>query len=38
MLKKIVFLYEDSERPNQKIREITGDKSFGETILKRKTF
>lgn len=37
MLKKIVFLYEDSERPNQKIREITGDKSFGETILKRKT-
>ena len=37
MLKKVVFIYEDSERPNQKIKEITGNKSFGETILKRKT-
>lgn len=37
MLRKVVFLYEDSERPNQKIKEITGNKSFGETILKRKT-
>ena len=37
MLKKIVFLYEDSDRPNQKIKEITGNKTFGETILKRKT-
>lgn len=37
MLKKVVFVYEDSEKPNQKIREITGNKSFGETILKRKT-
>ena len=38
MLRKVVFLYEDSERPNQKIKEITGHKTFGETILKRKTF
>ncbi len=37
MFKKIVFIYEDSERPNQKIKEITGNKTFGETILKRKT-
>lgn len=37
MFKKVVFIYDDSQRPNQKIREITGDKSFGETILKRKT-
>ena len=37
MFKKVVFIYDDSERPNQKIKEITGDKSFGETILKRKT-
>ena len=37
MLKKVVFIYEDSERPNQKVKEITGNKSFGETILKRKT-
>ncbi|MBQ2801116.1 MAG: hypothetical protein IJF03_06985 [Lachnospiraceae bacterium] len=36
MLRKVVFLYEDSERPNQKIKEITGNKTFGETILKRK--
>lgn len=37
MLRRVVFLYEDSERPNQKIKEITGNKTFGETILKRKT-
>lgn len=37
MLKKIVFIYEDSKRPNSKVREITGDKTYGQTILKRKT-
>lgn len=37
MLKRIVFVYEDSKRPNSKVREITGDKTYGQTILKRKT-
>ncbi|MBQ7581607.1 MAG: hypothetical protein IJU25_02175 [Lachnospiraceae bacterium] len=36
-MKKTVILYDDSRIPERMIRNITGNKSFGETIYKRKT-
>lgn len=37
MLKKVVVIYDDTEKPNKQVKNITGSKSFGETIYKRKT-
>ncbi len=37
MLKSIVVVYDDLEKPNNEIRNISGNKSFGEIIFKRKT-
>ncbi len=34
-MKKIIVIYDDSRKPNQEIRNITGKKSFGNTIFKR---
>lgn len=36
-MKKTVILYDDSRKPDGMIRNITGNKSFGETIYKRKS-
>ena len=37
MNKKVIIAYNDSRQPNKSIRSITGDKSYGEAIFKRKT-
>ncbi len=34
-MKNVIVIYDDRKMPNRKIRTITGDKSYGETILKR---
>ena len=34
-MKKVVLIYDDRRMPGKQIRSITGDRSFGETILKR---
>ncbi|MFT3982534.1 MAG: hypothetical protein QM697_01395 [Lachnospiraceae bacterium] len=34
-MKKIIVIYDDSRKPNQEIKNITGKKSFGNTIFKR---
>ncbi len=34
-MKKVTIIYDDRIMPGNRIRSITGDKSFGETILKR---
>lgn len=36
-MKDVYVIYDDLKRPNREIRTITGDKSYGETILKRVT-
>lgn len=36
-MKKIVFVYDDIVTPSKEIQNITGGKSFGNTIYKRKT-
>lgn len=36
-MKKIVVIYDDSQKPNREISMITGNKSYGETIFKRVT-
>lgn len=36
-MKKIVVIYDDSQKPNKEIATITGNKSYGETIFKRVT-
>ena len=36
-MKKITVIYDDSSRPSGDIREITGEKSFGRIIYRRKT-
>ena len=34
-MKQVMIVYDDRKMPERKIRSITGEKSFGETILKR---
>ena len=34
-MKQVMIIYDDRKMPDRKIRSITGEKSFGETILKR---
>ena len=34
-MRKVTVIYDDSRKPNQDIRNITGKKSFGNTIFKR---
>ncbi|MCR5419288.1 MAG: aminoglycoside phosphotransferase family protein [Lachnospiraceae bacterium] len=34
-MKNVTVIYDDRTMPGRKVRSITGDKSFGETILKR---
>lgn len=34
-MRKVIVIYDDSRKPNQDIRNITGKKSFGNTIFKR---
>ncbi len=34
-MKKVIVIYDDRRMPGRKIRTITGEKSFGETIVKR---
>ena len=34
-MRKVLFIYDDSIKPNQDIKSITGKKSFGNTIFKR---
>ncbi len=34
-MKQVLIIYDDRKMPDRKIRSITGEKSFGETILKR---
>ncbi len=34
-MKDIIIIYDDSQKPNQDIRCITGEKTFGDTIFKR---
>jgi hypothetical protein len=36
-MKKIVVIYDDSQKPNKEISTITGNKSYGDTIFKRVT-
>ena len=36
-MKDIIIIYDDSRRPNQEIKSITGEKTFGDTIYKRVT-
>lgn len=36
-MKDIIIIYDDSRKPNQEIRSITGEKTFGDTIFKRVT-
>ncbi|MDO5573948.1 MAG: hypothetical protein Q4G60_08210 [bacterium] len=36
-MKDIIIIYDDSQKPNQDIRCITGEKTFGDTIFKRVT-
>lgn len=36
-MKKVVVIYDDSRKPDQEIRVITGHKSFGNTIFKRQS-
>ena len=36
-MKDIIIIYDDSQKPNQDIRCITGEKTFGDTIFKRIT-
>lgn len=35
-MKKVLLVYDDTTKPNDRIRTIIGNKSFGEMILKRK--
>lgn len=37
MAKKLIVVYDDTRKPNSRVRSITGGKSFGETIYKRVT-
>ena len=37
MKKKVLVLYDDRIRPNEKIAQISGDKSYGSIIFKQKT-
>ena len=37
MSKKVVVIYDDTHKPSKEIASITGGKSFGETIFKRKS-
>ena len=37
MNKKVTVVYDDTRKPNREIASITGNKSFGDTIFKRKT-
>lgn len=37
MTKQVLIVYDDTRIPNNKIKSITGGKSFGETIFKRQT-
>lgn len=37
MLKKVLFIYDDSIEPSREVKSITGGKSFGNTIFKRVT-
>lgn len=37
MIRKAVIVYDDSRRPGRDIAGITGSKSFGQTIYKRRT-
>ena len=34
-MKKAVIIYDDTRIPDRMIRDITGNKSFGDTIYKR---
>ena len=34
-MRQVIVLYDDSRRPNQEIKSITGKKSYGNTIFKR---
>lgn len=36
-MKKVIVIYDDSRKPDQEIRVITGHKSFGNTIFKRQS-
>lgn len=36
-MKEVLVVYDDRKKPNREIRSITGNKSFGETIFKRRT-
>ncbi len=36
-MKNVIVIYDDRRKPNRRIRSITGDKSYGETIVKRRT-
>lgn len=36
-MKKVIVIYDDSRKPDQEIRVITGHKSFGDTIFKRQS-
>ena len=36
-MKKTIVIYDDTLKPNQEIRSITGDKTYGQTIFKRVT-
>ncbi len=36
-MKDIIIIYDDSRKPNQEIKSITGEKTFGDTIYKRIT-
>ncbi len=36
-MKKVIVIYDDSRKPDQEIRVITGYKSFGNTIFKRQS-
>lgn len=37
MKKKIFVLYDDRIQPNEKIAQVTGNKSYGNIIFKQKT-
>ena len=37
MVRNVVVVYDDSRRPGKDIAGITGNKSFGQTIYKRRT-
>jgi hypothetical protein len=36
-MKKVIVIYDDSRKPDQEIRVITGHKTFGNTIFKRQS-